>query len=365
MGWAFLPPIQRTLDTPIAPLTRPTSFPAELPVWRSPAFTSTLSHAVVDTLPGGVVDGDGGGSGEPSHTVGPAPELTLLPPPRPTALQRSVVDPAAPEEQPAPPAVEPVANDEHPERRAPDVVRPEVPAPTLTRAPSVGMPLVHRSVVPDAPPLEPDPPTPPAPDVDAAPDDLPDRPALGSPAAGTEPLSPSPSPGEAGSPAAVQRSASPPLAAPVSPVTLPVPRAKLSDVSAPVANPRLGLGAPLVSAPETAIPTPPESYDEGAAPVTPDQEFPASPAVPVPPISPTAAADNGFTEVPIQRALAPGARPSPAPTPAGPTVQPPADLPAPELTLARSVDPAPEAPPPSSSESVIAPPEAKDPPAEE
>ena len=61
MGWAFLPPIQRTLAPPIAPVTRPVEFPRELSAWRSPAFTDSLSHAVVDTSSGGVIDGDGGG----------------------------------------------------------------------------------------------------------------------------------------------------------------------------------------------------------------------------------------------------------------------------------------------------------------
>src|SRR5688500_18449245 len=103
MGWAFLPPIQRALDTPIEPVTRPASFPAELPAWRSPSFTGTLSHAIVDTVPGGVIDGDGAGLGTPSHTTGPAPELTLLPPPRPTPVQRSVVADPAPVARPAPP----------------------------------------------------------------------------------------------------------------------------------------------------------------------------------------------------------------------------------------------------------------------
>ena len=67
MGWAFLPPIQRTLSTPIAPVTRPAEVPAELSAWRSPAFTDSLSHAVVDTAPGGRVDGDGAGSATRRH----------------------------------------------------------------------------------------------------------------------------------------------------------------------------------------------------------------------------------------------------------------------------------------------------------
>jgi hypothetical protein len=334
MGWAFLPPIQRTLDTPISPVTRPTAFPAELPAWRSPAFTSTLSHAVVDTVPGGVVDGDGNGLGEPSHTVGPAPELTLLPPPRPTAIQRAVADPAAAEEPAS--------------------------GPALTRAPSVGMPVVHRSVVADPSPLEEVDPA--APTADVAPDempDLPDRPALTASEAVPEPMSPSPSTGTTAAPVAVQRSASAPLA-PRLPDPLPVQRVTPSDPSPPIAKPRLGLGAPLLSAPETAVPTPPEtavptppeSYDDRALPVVHAPETPAAPASPTTPISPAEVAEAGFTEVPIQRALAPRtptAATSSRRAPARPEVQPPAELPTPDLTLARSVDPAvePSAPPAS------------------
>src|SRR4051812_6899424 len=143
MGWAFLPPIQRTLAPPIASVTRPTEFPTELSAWRSPAFTDSLSHAVVDTTPGGLIDGDGGGLGHPTVTSAPAPELTLLPPPRPTAVQRS--------RAPAPRPAEPPASAD---------VRP---APSLIRAPSAGMPLVHRAVVDDpTPPASDEPVEPPA-----------------------------------------------------------------------------------------------------------------------------------------------------------------------------------------------------------
>ena len=135
MGWAFLPPIQRTLAPPIAPVTRPVEFPGELSAWRSPAFTDSLSHAVVDTSSGGVIDGDGRGLGQPTNTTAHAPELTLLPPPRPTAVQRSVRPGAA--------AAEPAT------ASGSDEVRP---APSLTRAPSAGMPLVQRAVVDDPTP---------------------------------------------------------------------------------------------------------------------------------------------------------------------------------------------------------------------
>ncbi len=356
MGWAFLPPIQRTLDTPIESVTRPTAFPAELPVWRSPAFTSTLSHAVVDTMPGGIVDGDGGGLGEPTRTVGPAPELTLLPPPRPAALQRSVAAADPPEEPALPIATaeeQPISAE--PSSSEPDVVRPEAPATTLTRAPTTGMPVVHRSVVADPAPASAATPTaaePPTSAVDVVPDDLPDRPALGLPAADSEPPSSPVSTGAADRPAVVQPavvqpavvqpavvqrsagvSAPPAKPAPTS-VPMQVQRATPVAASEPAAKPRLGLGPPLPSTPETAVPTPPESYDDNEAPAAPE---PKQPTFHDPPIALAAIGEQGFTEVPIQRTLAPASDLMNPPTP-GPALHPPADPPVPELTLARSAE---------------------------
>ncbi len=155
MGWAFLPPIQRSLDTPIAPVTRPTDFPSELSAWRSPSFTSSLSHAVVDTAPGGIVDGDGGGVGAPTATAAlHPPELTLLPPPRPQALQRSTAGGPSGTPDGGPLEVPP------PPQPADDVsgireIAPEPLAlPGLITASSAGMPVVHRSVVPDPTPVQ-------------------------------------------------------------------------------------------------------------------------------------------------------------------------------------------------------------------
>ena len=99
MGWAFLPPIQRTLDTPIAPVTRPTSFPAELPAWRSPAFTSALSHAVVDTMPAGWSTVTGAVWESPRTPLGPAPSspCSRRPgPPRSSGRPRSRSETAPP-----------------------------------------------------------------------------------------------------------------------------------------------------------------------------------------------------------------------------------------------------------------------------
>ena len=127
-------------------------FPAELPAWRSPAFTGSQSHAVVDVTPGGLIDADGGGLGRPtpSGAGAEAPELTLLPPPRPTSVQRTVRPGAA--------APRPATASES------DDVRP---GPSLTRAPSVGMPLVHRAVIDD--PAPPDPVTDPVPEPEPEP----------------------------------------------------------------------------------------------------------------------------------------------------------------------------------------------------
>ncbi|CAA9375707.1 MAG: hypothetical protein AVDCRST_MAG47-1727 [uncultured Nocardioidaceae bacterium] len=89
MGWAFLPPLQRQLgDMPL--VARAESFPSQLPAWQNPSFTGTLAHRVSTDAPSGVIDGDGGGTGEPSVHSG-SPDLTLLAPApvRPTPVQRA------------------------------------------------------------------------------------------------------------------------------------------------------------------------------------------------------------------------------------------------------------------------------------
>ena len=134
MGWAFLPPLQRTLDRTSEPVTRPTAFPHELALWRNPSFAAPLTHLVIDTAPSGVIDGDGGGVGLPRPEVQRFTELTLLPPPRPTALQRRLTPTRTPTPGPATRAA-------------------MAPSP-LTRAPDTGLPVVHRKVV-DEPPPEP------------------------------------------------------------------------------------------------------------------------------------------------------------------------------------------------------------------
>ena len=146
MGWAFLPPIQRTLAPPIAPVTRPVEVPGELSAWRSPAFTDSLSHAVVDTSSGGVIDGDGGGLGHPTNTSVPAPELTLLPPPRPTAVQRSVRPGAAARAPPRPSRSDEVRP---PLRRSPGHRRPGCRSSTAPSSTTRPGPDRCRNLVPE------------------------------------------------------------------------------------------------------------------------------------------------------------------------------------------------------------------------
>jgi hypothetical protein len=326
MGWAFLPPIQRTLAPPIAPVTRPAEFPAELSAWRSPAFTDSLSHAVVDTAPGGLIDGDGDGLGHPTSRSVPAPELTLLPPPRPTAVQRSVRPGAA-----AP-------------RPATATGSVDVPsAPSLTRAPSVGMPLIRRAVVddpvPDPAPVEPMESTEPV-SVDSAEPPLAEAgspttsadsvtsvdhavPPLGRAAVSSpEPLAP------AGVPGTVQRSEGTPLASTTSssPSATPVGETR----------PHLGLGPPLASVPATAVSAPPPDPDSGRPPLTGER-----PGI------------SGFTEIPIQRTVSSSASaPVPPTSPTSPGMPP-----HPDLTLSRAsdatkpVDPVPAASEPAAAES--------------
>ena len=212
MGWAFLPPIQRSLAAPMPSITRPHAFPAELPAWRSPAFTGPATHAVVDGAPGGVIDADGGGLGRPTPSPVAAPELTLLPPPRPTSVQRTKSGaPAAVTKRDPDPSPVPDPVDE------PAPVRPnELPElPSLTGVGDVHLPVVQRVPVADEP-------------IDAAPEVQ--------PAEGAEP------------PSAVSAA-----------VDAEVP------VDARVERPTpLGLGPPLPAIPDTATATPPDASAAGA-----------------------------------------------------------------------------------------------------
>ncbi|NUU16773.1 hypothetical protein HP550_05860, partial [Cellulomonas humilata] len=82
-GWAFLPPLQRTVGD--AELTSaPMAFVDALPTRARPMLTGPMSHAVSPVAPSGVLDGDGGRLATPS-TRSSDIDLALVPPaPRPT-----------------------------------------------------------------------------------------------------------------------------------------------------------------------------------------------------------------------------------------------------------------------------------------
>lgn len=102
MGWAFLPPLQRTLADPTL-VSQPHDLPHMLPTWRDPSFAShQLTHVVSATAPSGVFDGDG--SGRPQSRYEPT-DLTLLMPMTRPAVQRAVATLSVPSMPtiPAPP----------------------------------------------------------------------------------------------------------------------------------------------------------------------------------------------------------------------------------------------------------------------
>jgi len=55
-GWSALPPIQRA-TTDGRPGVADAGFAARLTTWQNPSFTGTLSHAVLDDAPSGLVKG--------------------------------------------------------------------------------------------------------------------------------------------------------------------------------------------------------------------------------------------------------------------------------------------------------------------
>jgi hypothetical protein len=208
MGWAFLPPLQRTLATGIETITRPTEFAHDLPAWRNPSFNAPLTHLVSDAAPSGVIDG-GDGTGLPGASTSPRPELTLLPPPRPVAVQRST------------PRAEPAR---------------------FTSTPDAGMPVMQRSVVPDAPVAEaqadealPEPENAQVGASEPVGTEVPVLPVTGTPESTAGPMGPSPISG--GGPA------------------MPLQRA-VAPAAPAGTRPRLGLGAPLTAVPPTAVSTP-------------------------------------------------------------------------------------------------------------
>jgi len=172
MGWAFLPPVQRTLSEPIATLTRPTTFPHSLPAWSNPSFSEALGHVVSDQAPAGVIDAGGlGGStsvGAPLQRVA-ALDLTL---PAPAPSRQSPVPPAggtADEMAPLPlvlegphladppnlaPSVEPTTALEHvaPVQRVVQRASVSSTRTALTTAPVTGLPVARPRVLDEPPP---------------------------------------------------------------------------------------------------------------------------------------------------------------------------------------------------------------------
>lgn len=92
MGWAFLPPLQRTVR-PLALTTSPSTFPHDLSSWRNPSLTGPMAHAVSRDAPSGLVDGDGAGLPVGLRT---GPDLLPLPPQAPQPVQRTTTRPSVP-----------------------------------------------------------------------------------------------------------------------------------------------------------------------------------------------------------------------------------------------------------------------------
>lgn len=332
MGWAFLPPIQRQLAEPIRPLSR--GF--EPGAWASPMFTGSMTHAVADGAPHGLIDGDGRGLGTPVQRAAAGPELTLLPPPRPR-VQRSIqratdaevaeIDAGndAGNDAPATWSTDDSAGDGPdgdgdgdgdgetggegtdsgergggPEARVTVARTAESSAPatipepprSLVRASPAGLPFVQRSAVAETGPAtaahgHPH-------DTDTSGRATPDAPASAPtlPVTSTlAPTAPADAPlGSTGLPSAMASTAS-----------LPIQRMSSTGSATPVVGqavagerPRLGFGPPLSQVPPTALGSPPAEQ-------------------PGPALQAQRAADNGFTEVSLPGVSAAPPMPSPAP----------------------------------------------------
>ncbi|MHA6761771.1 hypothetical protein [Streptacidiphilus sp. PAMC 29251] len=76
-GWAGLPPIQRATARPARYTVASSDFAQSLTTWQNPSFSGTLSHAVLDGAPTGLirgvlapaVAGPSGGLGEPALSL--------------------------------------------------------------------------------------------------------------------------------------------------------------------------------------------------------------------------------------------------------------------------------------------------------
>lgn len=174
MGWAFLPPVQRTLSEPISTMTRPATFPGSLPAWTNPSFSGPLRHVVSDQAPAGVIDAGGlGGTsslGAPVQRVAAGVDLAL-PPPAPVRRSPAAVVPGAATDTEAPsPAPEGSSDPPGPAETLTDPdpapvldhvapVQPTIQRATvastrtaLTTAPVVGLPVARPRVLDEPPP---------------------------------------------------------------------------------------------------------------------------------------------------------------------------------------------------------------------
>ncbi|MGW4024180.1 hypothetical protein ACWEEL_22770, partial [Streptomyces sp. NPDC005009] len=118
-GWPGLPPIQRATARPSWPVAD-SGFGGRLSTWQNPAFTGTLSHAVLDGAPGGLVQGVLTASARPSPglelpalslpVAAPGEPGTEQPPVQRAAVPFTVGRPSGPSVTPAPvPAPRPAA----------------------------------------------------------------------------------------------------------------------------------------------------------------------------------------------------------------------------------------------------------------
>ncbi|OSP41286.1 hypothetical protein B7767_21760, partial [Streptomyces sp. 13-12-16] len=109
-AWPGLPPIQRATARPSWPVAD-SGFGGRLSTWQNPAFTGTLSHAVLDGAPGGLVQGVLTASARPSPGLElPSLSLPVAAPGEPGTEQPPVQRAAAPftVDRPSGPSVTPV-----------------------------------------------------------------------------------------------------------------------------------------------------------------------------------------------------------------------------------------------------------------
>jgi hypothetical protein len=297
-GWAFLPPLQRTLGS-IELTTRPETFPHELPAWRNPSFTGTLTHLVSRDAPSGVIDGDG--AGHPA-TVAGGPELSLAIAPRSTPVQRSAATATPVRSTPAgamPDGTMPAGTMPAGTMPAGTMPAGTMPAETMrapfTTARVADLPVLHVEPEPDNAQVEPDNAQVEPDNAQREPDDAhpePVRPfeamttAMDAPPAMPLPAMPLPA-----MPAAESQPAD---ATYVDIPSAPVQRS--DDVSrdsvgsaipqVPTATRRLGIGAPLPPASrQPTTPLPPVQRDVAAP--TPSASVPPSVVRADPPVMPT------------------------------------------------------------------------------